>query len=175
MAGPEERKVKSLRELSRVEIEPARDLWPGIEARLEARRPRLPGEARRQRAVRAAAVACRRRDGGERRGGGVDRSRRGAPVHRHGGSPDRGIHRLAASRRARRSTPPTSAIRVTGTSGPSCSRSLQARSRRYRHRRGQGHRQSRHHRTRQGGPGARARQGSEQCAAAGTAHQHLPG
>ena len=35
MNGPEERKVKSLGELP-VAIEPPRDLWPGIEARLKA-------------------------------------------------------------------------------------------------------------------------------------------
>ena len=35
MNGPEERKVKSLGELP-VAIEPPRDLWPGIEARLNA-------------------------------------------------------------------------------------------------------------------------------------------
>src|SRR5580765_9090310 len=35
MNGPDERKVKSLGELP-VAIEPPRDLWPGIEARLKA-------------------------------------------------------------------------------------------------------------------------------------------
>lgn len=44
MAGPDERKVKSLGELS-PGIEPARDLWPGIEARLKAPMATMPPEA----------------------------------------------------------------------------------------------------------------------------------
>lgn len=41
MAGPEERKVNTLAELPR-SIEPPRDLWPQIQARLEAEQTRTP-------------------------------------------------------------------------------------------------------------------------------------
>ena len=41
MAATEERKVKSLRELSPA-IDPPRDLWPQIEARLKAERAAVP-------------------------------------------------------------------------------------------------------------------------------------
>jgi hypothetical protein len=44
MAGTDERKVKSLRDLS-PSIEPPRDLWPQIEARLQAERAGVPAPA----------------------------------------------------------------------------------------------------------------------------------
>ena len=54
--GADERKVSSLRELSPA-IEPARDLWPRIEARIDAERGNAP--AAQPRAARARAVPPR--------------------------------------------------------------------------------------------------------------------
>ena len=103
MSAPEERKVRSLAELPAA-IEPGRDLWPAIEARLKS--PALPPQAAAAGAPHAAALAGSRRHGGERRGGGVDRP---GPVaaagrrHRVGAA-----HRAAArSPRAPRSMRPT--------------------------------------------------------------------
>ena len=45
MSAPEERKVSSLAELPHA-IEPGRDLWPAIEARLKSQSPSLPSPAR---------------------------------------------------------------------------------------------------------------------------------
>jgi hypothetical protein len=57
--GADERKVSSLRELSPA-IEPARDLWPQIEARISEERGAAPGAmAARPRPLRARAVPLR--------------------------------------------------------------------------------------------------------------------
>src|SRR2546421_9188446 len=56
MSGADERRVGSLRELSPA-IEPARDLWPQIEARINAERSTAP--AAQSRPVRARAVPPR--------------------------------------------------------------------------------------------------------------------
>jgi hypothetical protein len=59
ISGGDERKVSSLRELSPA-IEPARDLWPQIEARINEERRTAPGAMRAQpRPARARAVPLR--------------------------------------------------------------------------------------------------------------------
>src|ERR1700730_32668 len=94
----DERKVSSLRELSPA-IEPARDLWPQIEARINEERTTGPGAMAAQprpprargppppaaRARRAAALAGGGGRGGECRGGRLDRKESPAGCPPRGG------------------------------------------------------------------------------------------
>src|SRR3982074_2908425 len=93
--GGDERKVSSLRELSPA-IEPARDLWPQIEARIDEERRTAPGAmAAQPRPARARAgprrwrgaggLARGRGRGGECRGGRLDRKESPAGYPPRGG------------------------------------------------------------------------------------------